>query len=171
MGQRWARNSQTDQGGTSLSFASVSARLHDLSDSSNLKRVTSHLPELPRIPRAEQHLCDLSDRLKPLQSHLSSFNSLSHMAFPSFPSIAKLSELIDTTISSDRLPVMLRARSKSWSGDPLGRAATEVAGAIERSCTGPNSSRMVTSLRNGGITNLSPADIGSYYLTCASDSR
>jgi adiponectin receptor len=114
----------------------VSARLHDLSDSSNLKRVTSHLPELPRIPRAEQYLCDLSDRLKSLHSHLSSFNSLSHMAFPSFPSIARLSELIDAIISSDRLPVMLRARSMSRSGDPLGRAATEVARAIERSVHG-----------------------------------
>jgi adiponectin receptor len=114
----------------------VSARLHDLSDASNLKRVTSHLPELPRIPRAEQYLCNLSDRLKSLHSHLSSFNALSHVAFPSFPSIANLSELIDTIISSDRVPVMLRARSMSRSGDPLGRAATEVARAIERSVHG-----------------------------------
>ncbi|KAI0277384.1 hemolysin-III related-domain-containing protein [Russula aff. rugulosa BPL654] len=114
----------------------VSARLHDLSDASNLKLVTSHLPELPRIPRAEQYLCNLSDRLKSLHTHLSSFNALSHMAFPSFPSIAKLSELIDTIISSDRLPVMLRARSMSRSGDPLGRATTDVASAIERSVHG-----------------------------------
>jgi adiponectin receptor len=94
------------------------------------------VPELPRIPRAEQYICNLSDRLKSLQSHLSSFKALSHVAFPSFPSIAKLSELIDTIISSDRLPVMLRARSMSRSGDPLGRAATEVARAIERSVHG-----------------------------------
>ena len=114
----------------------VSARLHDLSDASNLKRVTSHLPELPRIPRAEQYLCNLSDRLKSLQSHLSSFNALSHMVFPSFPSIAKLSELIDTIISSDRFPVKLRARSMSRSGDPFGQATTEVARAIERSVHG-----------------------------------
>jgi adiponectin receptor len=116
----------------------VSARLHDLSDASNLKLVTSHLPELPRIPRAEQYLYNLSDRLKSLHSHLSSSNALSHMAFPSFPPIAKLSELIDTIISSDRLPVMLRARSmsRSLSGDPLGRATTDVASAIERSVHG-----------------------------------
>ena len=44
----------------------VSARLHDLSDASNLKLATSHLP---RIPRAEQYLYNLSDRLKPLHSH------------------------------------------------------------------------------------------------------
>ena len=111
----------------------VSARLHDLSDSSNLKLVTSHLP---RIPRAEQYLYNLSDRLKSLHSHLSSFNALSHMAFPSFPSIAKLSELIDAILSSDRLPVMLRARSMSRSGDSLGRATTDVASAIERSVHG-----------------------------------
>jgi len=143
----------------------VSARLHDLSGASNLKLVTSHLPELPRIPRAEQYLCNLSDRLKSLHSHLSSSNALSHVAFPSFPSIAKLSEHIDTIISSDRFPVMLRARSMSRSGDPLGRAATEVARAIERSVHG---AKLITySLRNGGITPLSPTDIGSY-LTCAS---
>ena len=58
------------------------------------------------------------------------------MAFPSFQLIAELSGLIDTIISSDRLPVMLRARSMSGSGDPLGRAATEVARAIERSLHG-----------------------------------
>ena len=104
----------------------VSACLHDLSDASNLKRVTSHLPELLRIPRAEQYLSNLSDRLKSLHFHLSSFNALSHMAFPSFPSTAKLSELMDT--------VMLRARSKSRTGDPLGKPATEVA--IERSLYG-----------------------------------
>ena len=114
----------------------VSSRLHGLSDASNYKRVTSHLPELPRIPRAEQYLCNLSDRLKSLHSHLASSNALSHMTFPSFPSIAKLSELIDAIISSDRLPVMLRARSTSRSGDSLGRAATQVARAIERSLHG-----------------------------------
>ncbi len=120
----------------------VSARLHDLSDASNLKRVTSHLPDLPRIPRAEQYYSsNLSDRLKSLHSHLSSFNALSYMAFPSFPSIAMLSELIDTIISSDCLPVMLRARSMSRSRDPLGRAATEVARAIERSLHG---SKLIT---------------------------
>ena len=114
----------------------VSARLHDLSDASNYKRVTSHLPELPRIPRAEQYLFNLSDRLKSLHTHLSSFNSLPHMAFPSFPSIAKLSELIDTMISSDCLPLMLRSCSTSQSGDPLSRVATEVACAVERSLHG-----------------------------------
>jgi adiponectin receptor len=81
----------------------VSARLHDISDSSNLKRVTSHLPELPRIPRPELYSRNLSHRLKSLHSHLSSFNALSHMTFPSIPSTAKLSELIDTMMSSDRL--------------------------------------------------------------------
>jgi adiponectin receptor len=116
----------------------VSARLHDLSDASNYKRVTSHIPELSLIPRAEQYLCNLSDHLKSLHSHLSSFNfnALPHVAFLSFPSIAELSELIDTTISSDRLPVVLRARCTSQSGDQLGRAATEVARAIERSVHG-----------------------------------
>lgn len=114
----------------------VSARLHDLSDASDLRRVTSHLPELPRLPRPEQSVFNLSDRLKSLHSHLSSSNAFSHMAFPSFPSTAKLSELIDTMISSDRLPVMLRARSMSQTEDTLGRAATEVARAIERSLHG-----------------------------------
>jgi adiponectin receptor len=114
----------------------VSAYLHDLSDSSNLKRVTSHLPELPRIPRPEQYIRNLSIRLKSLHSHLSSFNALSHITFPSFPSTAKLSELIDTMMSSDHLPVMLRARSLSRTEDALGRVATEVARAIERSVHG-----------------------------------
>ena len=114
----------------------VSARLHDLSDASNLKHVTSHLLELPPIPLAEQYLSNLSDHLKSLHSHLSSFNALSHMAFPSFSSMTKLSELIDTIISSDRLPVMLRTHSKSRHGDSLGRAATEIARAIERSLHG-----------------------------------
>jgi adiponectin receptor len=111
----------------------VSACIHDLSDASNLKRVTSHIPELPRIPRAEQYLSNLSDRLKSLHFHLSSFNALSHVAFPSFPSTAKLSELMDAIMSSDCLPVILRARSMSRTG---GRAATEVARAIERSVHG-----------------------------------
>jgi adiponectin receptor len=116
----------------------VSARLHELSDSPNLKRMASHLPELPRIPRPEQYTRNLSNRLKSLHSHLSSFNALSHMAFPSFPSTAKLSELelIDTMISSARLPVMLRARSLSRTEDGLGRPAAEVARAIERSVHG-----------------------------------
>jgi adiponectin receptor len=114
----------------------VSARLHDLSDSSNLKRVTSHLPELPCIPRPEQYIFNLSAHLKSLHSHLSSSHALSHMAFPSFPSTAKLSELIDMMISSDRLPLMLRACSMSRTDDALGRAATEVAHAIERSVHG-----------------------------------
>ena len=114
----------------------VSARLHDLSDSSNLKRVTSHLPDLPRIPRPEQYLFKLSDRLKSLHSHLSSSNAFSHMTFPSLPSTAKLSELIDTLMSSDRVPATLRARSMSRTEDALGRAAAEVARAIERSFHG-----------------------------------
>ena len=112
----------------------VSACLHDLSDASNFKRVTSHLPELPRIPRAEQYVSNLSDRLKSLHFHLSSFNALSHMAFPSFPSTAKLCELMDTVISSDCLPVILRARSMDRTGHPWG--ALEVARAIERSVHG-----------------------------------
>lgn len=112
----------------------VSACLHDLSDSPNLKRVTSHLPELPRIPRPEQYTRNLSSRLKSLHSHLSSSNALSHMAFPSFPSTTQLSELIDTMMSSDRLPVMLRARSLSRTEDAMG--STEVARAIERSVHG-----------------------------------
>jgi adiponectin receptor len=114
----------------------VSARLHDLSDTSNLKRVASHLPDLPRIPRPEQYIYNLSDRLKSLHTHLSSSNPLSHMAFPSLPSTARLSELIDMMMSSDRLPVMLRARSMSRTEDALGKAATEVARAIERSVHG-----------------------------------
>lgn len=114
----------------------VSARLHDLSDSSNLKRVTLHLPDLPRIPRPEQYLFILSDRLKSLHSHLSSSNAFSHIVFPSFPSTAKLSELIDTLMSSDRVPVTLRARSMSRTEDALGRATAEVARAIERSIHG-----------------------------------
>jgi adiponectin receptor len=114
----------------------VCACLHDLSDPSNFKRVTSHLPELPRIHRAEQYVSNLSDRLKSLHFHLSSFNALSHMAFPSFPSTAKLSELMDMMIYSDCLPVILRARSMSRIGDPLGRATTEVTRAMERSLHG-----------------------------------
>lgn len=114
----------------------VSACIHDLSDASNLKAVTSHLPELPRIPRAEQYLSNLSDRLKSLHFHLSSLNALSHMTFPSIPSTAKLSELMDMIMSSDCLPVILRARSMSRTGDPLGRAATEVARAIDHSLHG-----------------------------------
>ena len=114
----------------------VSARLHDLSDSSNLKRVTSHLPDLPRIPRPEQYLFKLSGHLKSLHSHLSSSNAFSHIAFPSFPSTAKLSELIDTLMSSDRVPVKLRARSMSRTEDALGRVTAEVARAIESSFHG-----------------------------------
>ena len=114
----------------------VSARLHDLSDASNFKRVASHLPELPRIPRAEQYASNLSDRLKSLHFHLSSFNALSHMAFPSLPSTAKLSELMDMMIYSDCLPVILRARSIGQTGDPFGLAATEFTRAVERSLHG-----------------------------------
>ena len=82
-------------------------RLHDLSDASDLKRLTSYLSELLRVPRAEQYLCNLQN--------LSSFNLPSHMAFPSFTSIPNLSELIDTIIITDSLPVMLLARSMSQS--------------------------------------------------------
>ncbi|KAI9453644.1 HlyIII-domain-containing protein [Russula earlei] len=112
----------------------VSARLHDLSDASNLKRVTSHLPELPRLPRPEQYVFNLSDRLRSLHSHLSSSTPLSS---PSFSSTAKLSELIDMMISSDRLATVLGTRPMiGRTEDALGRAAAEVARAIERSLHG-----------------------------------
>ncbi len=114
----------------------VSSRLHDLSDVSTLKRMTSRLPELPRLPRPEQYLLTLSNHLKSLHSHLSSSDTLSHVAFPSFSSTAKLSELIDTMISSDRVPDVLLTRSLSRTEDLLGKAAADVARAIERSVDG-----------------------------------
>lgn len=113
----------------------VSSRLHDLSDASTLKLMTSRLPEFPRLPRPEQYLLTLSNRLKPLHSHLSS-NTLSHVAFMSFPSIAKLSELIDTMMSSDRFPDVLSAHSMDHTGKALGIATTEVARAIQCSAHG-----------------------------------
>ena len=114
----------------------VSARLHDFSDASNLKRVTSRLPDLSHLPRPEHYVAILSTHLKSLHSHLSSSKALSHMGFPSFPSTTKLSELIDTMMASDRLHAVLRAPSMSWTEDALGRAAMEVARAIERSVHG-----------------------------------
>ncbi|KAH8992802.1 HlyIII-domain-containing protein [Lactarius hatsudake] len=114
----------------------VSSRLHDLSDVSTLKRMTSRLPEFPRLPRPEQYLLTLSNHLKSLHSHLSSSDTLSHVAFPSFPSTAKLSELIDAMISSDRVPAVLRPRSLSQTEDALGQATAEVARAVERSVHG-----------------------------------
>jgi len=114
----------------------VSSRFHDLSDASTLKRVTLRLLEFPRIPRPEQYLLTLSNRLRSLHSHLSSPNTLSHVVFPSFPPTATLSELIDTIISSDRVPALLRAPSLSRTEDALGKAAAEVARAIERSVHG-----------------------------------
>ncbi|KAI0305664.1 hemolysin-III related-domain-containing protein [Multifurca ochricompacta] len=114
----------------------VSSCLHDLSDSSSLKRVTSCLPELPRLPRPENYISTVSNHLKSLHSHLSASNTLSHMTFPSFPSTAKLSELIDMMITSDRLPAVLRARAMSRTEDALGKVAIEVARAIERSLHG-----------------------------------
>jgi adiponectin receptor len=111
----------------------VSSRLHDLSDVSTFKRMTSRLPELPRLPRPEQYLLTLSNHLKSLHSHLSSSDTLSHV---SFPSTAKLSELIDTMISSDRVPAMLRTRSLNQTEEALGKATAEVARAIERSVHG-----------------------------------
>jgi adiponectin receptor len=116
----------------------VSARLHDLSDASNLKRVTSRLHELPvpHLHRPERYVVILLTHLKSLHSHLSSSNTLFHMGFPSFPSTAKLSELIDTIISSDRLPAVLRAPTLSQTKDASGWSATEVARAIERSVHG-----------------------------------
>lgn len=114
----------------------VSSRLHDLSDTSTLKLMTSRLPEFPRLPRPEQYLLTLSNRLKSLHSHLSSSNTLSHVAFTSFPSIAKLSELIDTMMSFDRFPDVLSAHSTDDTGKALGIATTEVARAIECSAHG-----------------------------------
>ncbi|KAN0134044.1 HlyIII domain containing protein [Lactarius tabidus] len=113
----------------------VSSRLHDLSDASTLKLMTSHLPEFPLLPRAEQYLLTLSNHLKSLHSHLSS-NTFSHVAFTSFPSIAKLSELIDTMMSSDRVPDVLSAHSMDHTGKALRIATTEVAHALECSAHG-----------------------------------
>ena len=110
-----------------------SSRLHDFSDVSTLKRMTSRLPELPRLPRPEQYLLTLSNHLKSLHSHLSSCDTLSHV---SFPLTAKLSELIDTMISSDPVPAMLRACSLDQTEEALGKATAEVARAIERSVQG-----------------------------------
>src|SRR5712671_754166 len=106
----------------------VSARLHDLSGASNLKRVASHLPELPRFPRPEHYIFNLLEHLKSLHSHLSSSNALS---LPSFPSTAKLSELIDTMLSSDPLSAVLgttqygstRSISRTEDALALGKAA------------------------------------------------
>jgi adiponectin receptor len=113
----------------------VSFRLHDLSDTSTLKRMTSRFRDFPRLPRPEQYLLTLSNRLKSLHSHLSS-DTLSHVAFSSFPSVAELSEHIDAMISSDRIPDVLRARSLNRTEEALGKATTQVARAIERSVHG-----------------------------------
>lgn len=114
----------------------VSSCLHDLPDGSTLKRMTSRFPDFPRLPRPEQYLLTLSNHLKSLHSHLSSSDTLSHVAFPSFPSVAKLSELIDTMISSDRIPDVLRAHSLNRAEEAWEKATTEVARAIERSVHG-----------------------------------
>ncbi|KAI0266726.1 HlyIII-domain-containing protein [Gloeopeniophorella convolvens] len=114
----------------------VSARFHDFQDASGLKQVASHFPEMPHLPRPEHYIPTLSERLKSLHSHLSSCNALPHVAFPSFPSTAKLSELIDLMISSDRFPDLLRGRPMSRTEDALGKIASDVARAIERSFHG-----------------------------------
>ena len=115
----------------------VSARLHDLSDASSLKRVTSRLHELPvpHLHRPEHYVDILSTRLKSLHHHLSS-SKCYHMEFSSFPSTARLSELIDTMMSSDRLSAVLHAPAISRAEDALGKAATDFARAIERSVHG-----------------------------------
>ncbi|KAH9978680.1 hemolysin-III related-domain-containing protein [Lactifluus volemus] len=114
----------------------VSARLHDLSDASNLKRVTSRLHELPvpHLHRPEHYVDILSTRLKSLHHHLSSSTPY-HMGFSSLPSTTRLSELIDTMMSSDRLSAVLRAPI-SRTEDVLGKAASDIARAIERSVHG-----------------------------------
>ncbi|KAH9978681.1 hemolysin-III related-domain-containing protein [Lactifluus volemus] len=114
----------------------VSARLHDLSDASNLKRVTSHLHELP-VPHHDLHRPEhyVSTRLKFLHHHLSSSTPY-HMGLLSSPSTTRLSELIDTMMSSDRVSAVLRAPSISRTEDASGKAASDIARAIERSVHG-----------------------------------
>jgi adiponectin receptor len=115
----------------------VSARLHDLSDASSLKRVTSRLHELPvpHLHRPEHYVDILSIRLQSLHHHLTS-SELYHMGFSSLPSTARLSELIDTMMSSDRLSAVLHAPAISRTEDALGKAASDIARAIERSVHG-----------------------------------
>ena len=100
----------------------ISARLHDLSDDSDLKHITSHFFELSRVLRVVQYLCNLEN--------LSLFNTPSYMAFSSLTSIPNLFELIDTIIITDLLPVMARVRSMNQS------CHLHVLSNVR--CTGPN---------------------------------